>query len=96
MPQALFESIRLENRRWNVREIFRSTNVCVIVYNMLISMVESRTIVAEEDINIINEKLIEKEKMEQARGVEDDKEEDVQSKRSNKNWRASESTAWLL
>lgn len=55
--QSRFEILRRENRRWDVNEVARISETCVILHNMLVKMVEDGDIQMEDGEDIITELL---------------------------------------
>lgn len=56
--KAFFEIIRREYRKWDMQDVFWTTNMCVIIHNMLIIILEIGTTTAHEGVNIIEEPLV--------------------------------------
>lgn len=59
----------------------RISNVCVILHNMLIRMVEYEDVVNENDVDVISELIEEEEQLEMVRHEEGFKEDDGRSVR---------------
>lgn len=55
MLQSRLEIIRRENRRWDIEEIVRISQTCVILHDMLITMVDSDEIITGDGCDIITE-----------------------------------------
>lgn len=59
--QSRFEILRRENRRWNKDEVVRISEVCAIIHNMIIRMVELGDLGDDEDDDNVLLELFEEE-----------------------------------
>lgn len=53
--QSRFEVLRRENRRWTKGDVVRTSEVCAIIHNMLVKMVEAGDVMDDDGDNIIME-----------------------------------------